>query len=296
LHSRLFATDKKYRKNFFSTCPEDRPLVVQFCGNDPEYVVQAALLVQDMCDAVDLNLGCPQRIAKRGNYGAFLMDQPKLVESMVRALHENLKVPIFCKMRVWKDFDKTLKFAKMLENAGCQLLTVHGRTKEMKGPATGLADWEAIKRIKQAMSIPVLSNGNIRHLQDALDCLKATGADGVMSAEGLLRNPALFSGENIDSFQLSREYVDACAVNPAPIAWIKSHLCKILLEVFSARQDLRDKVFGASSIAELQRALQEVEAEVKSGRPLVRKEREHNESDMVDMFDSCCFFTADGES
>eukprot|EP00975_Prorocentrum_lima_P021183 4459017-Prorocentrum_lima.AAC.1 len=74
LHSRLFANDPLYRKRAFSTCAEDRPLFVQFCGNDADTLVRAAKLVEHQCDAVDLNLGCPQGIARRGRYGAFLLE------------------------------------------------------------------------------------------------------------------------------------------------------------------------------------------------------------------------------
>lgn len=89
LHARLFSESDKYRTEHLSTCPEDRPLFVQFCANDPDVLVQAATHVDDgSCDYVDLNFGCPQRIAKRGHYGAFLMDDLLCVESLVCALHK----------------------------------------------------------------------------------------------------------------------------------------------------------------------------------------------------------------
>lgn len=77
---------------------ECRPLFVQFCANDPETLLKAAKLVEDRCDAVDLNLGCPQRIARRGRYGAFLMDDLDLVERIVRTLAAGLKIPVTCKV------------------------------------------------------------------------------------------------------------------------------------------------------------------------------------------------------
>lgn len=79
LHSRLTVEDKTYLSVNFSTCKEDRPLVVQFCGNDPDTLLQACQKVEDKCDAVDINFGCPQGIAKRGNYGSFLLEKPDLV-------------------------------------------------------------------------------------------------------------------------------------------------------------------------------------------------------------------------
>jgi tRNA-dihydrouridine synthase 1 len=79
LHSRLTVEDKNYLGINFSTSKEDRPLVVQFCGNDPDTLLEACKKVEDQCDAVDINFGCPQGIAKRGNYGSFLLDKPQLI-------------------------------------------------------------------------------------------------------------------------------------------------------------------------------------------------------------------------
>lgn len=147
-NSLVFPDNPLYQLRNFSTCPEDRPLVVQFCGNDKQKLLQSAKLVEPYCDAIDINFGCPQGIAKKGNYGAFLMEQPELARSLVSILHENLRIPVWCKMRVFADYNRTLSFAKTLQDAGCSLLAVHGRTVEMKGELTGLADLKMIKQLK----------------------------------------------------------------------------------------------------------------------------------------------------
>ena len=147
LHARLFLENDKYREEHFTTTLDgsDRPLFVQFCANDPQILLGAARLVQDKCDAIDINLGCPQRIAKKGRYGAFLMDELDTVESMVRTLHDNLDIPVTCKVRIFPEMEKTLHYVKMLERAGCSLLTVHGRTRQMKSAKDYRADWDAIR-------------------------------------------------------------------------------------------------------------------------------------------------------
>jgi hypothetical protein len=81
-HSTCFIKDLKYRAEALQSCPEDRPLLIQFCGNDPKIILEAALIAQDHCDGIDINLGCPQAIAKRGHYGAFLQDEWDLLEEI----------------------------------------------------------------------------------------------------------------------------------------------------------------------------------------------------------------------
>jgi len=265
-HSANFAKYRQYRKKFFVSCPEDRPLIVQFCGNDPSEVLKAAKYVEDHCDAVDLNLGCPQRIAKKGNYGAFLMDDPNTVEAIVRNLSKNLKVPVFCKIRIFEELDRTIAFAKMLEAAGCSLLTVHGRTKEMKGKKAGLANFEYIKAIKLALKIPVISNGNIITIQDVEKALTETGADGVMSAEGILKNPALFSGLNLSPFELAEECIEFGINYKSPILWVKNHVAWILLDYVYDYSICRDKVLACWDFEALKESVREFKEAVREGK------------------------------
>ena len=191
IHARLFNEDKHYEREFFTTCEGDRPLFVQFCGNDPATLLAAAKRIEGQCDAVDLNLGCPQQIARRGNYGAFLAEDLPRVLEIVSTLDRGLSVPVACKIRVQDDLADTLAYAKALVEAGCRILCVHGRTRECG--RHGLADWDAIRAVKESLEIPVIANGNIRCLEDCHACLLATGCDAVMSAETLLENPALFA-------------------------------------------------------------------------------------------------------
>lgn len=195
MHAALFVKDATYRKENLSTSPDDRPLVVQFCANDSETFLSAAKMVESIADAVDLNLGCPQGIARKGHYGAFLQDEWSLIEQIVSKASSSLTIPVCCKIRIFPSVDKTVSYARMLVKAGASFLTVHGRTREQKGALTGIADWSQIAAVKAAVNVPVYANGNIQFKHDIPLCLQATRADGVMSAEGILYNPALFAGE-----------------------------------------------------------------------------------------------------
>ena len=262
LHASVFARDPVYRRDNIQIVPEDRPLIVQFCGNDPEILLKAcqALPVEGI-DGVDLNLGCPQLIAKRGFYGAFLQDRehwPR-IKSIVQNLHHNFRLPISCKIRVFPEIKDTLEYAKMLEAAGCQLLTVHGRTRDMKGPLTGVADWEQIKAVKEALSIPVLANGNIQYYQDFQRCLDETGADGVMTAEGNLHNPAITQSSIHPTWTLAREYLQICRLHPPPMSTVRGHLFKLFQHLFSKHPALRDDCARSESLDDLFKLVQEVQ-------------------------------------
>ncbi|XP_023512932.1 tRNA-dihydrouridine(16/17) synthase [NAD(P)(+)]-like [Cucurbita pepo subsp. pepo] len=262
LHSRIFTENEKYRNMEFTTCQEDRPLFVQFCANDPDVLLEAARRVEPYCDYVDLNLGCPQRIARRGNYGAFLMDNLPLVKAIVEKVASNLQVPVSCKIRVFPNLQDTINYARMLEDAGCSLLAVHGRTRDEKDGKKFRANWSAISAVKNALRIPVLANGNIRHMEDVHNCLQETGVEGVLSAETLLENPALFAGfrtaqwtagceessrdGNLDQADLLVDYLKLCEKYPVPWRMIRSHVHKLLGDWFKIHPHIRED-FNAQS-------------------------------------------------
>jgi tRNA-dihydrouridine synthase 1 len=148
LHSRMLITQKTYKDEHFTTCLQDRPLVAQLCGDDPETLLKAARMLENEVDAIDLNFGCPQGIARRGHYGSYLLGEPDLIVRIVETMSKGLKVPLFCKMRVLKTEEQTLELTRRIEKAGCSLLTVHGRTKEQNKEAVGTCNWDLIKKIK----------------------------------------------------------------------------------------------------------------------------------------------------
>jgi tRNA-dihydrouridine synthase 1 len=200
MSSEKFATDEDYRKSEFQTVPEDRPLVCHFEANDPGHFAAAAKLCEHQCDAIDLNLGCPQRTAFVGHFGSYLLgpEDRELLLSIVKAGSQAVSIPIFVKIRLLDTLEETLLLCRQLRDAGASLIAVHARyraTFHRNGPGArdGPAIMDQIEAIKRVITdIPIIANGNVITYDDVENNLALTKADGVMSAEGILDNPALF--------------------------------------------------------------------------------------------------------
>lgn len=274
ISSNQFATSTAYRAEVLAEANEgDRPLIAQFAGHDPEVLLSAARHVEHMVDAVDLNLGCPQGIARRGRYGAYLLEEEDLVVEIVRRLSEGLAVPVTCKIRLFRgDLDRTLRLCRRLEAAGCAMLTVHGRTRYQNKQTVGTCDFSAIAAVKKAVSIPVFANGGIATFEDVERCLAETAADGVMSSEAALENPALFgrnrdtAGVYVDQVRLAREYLELAALHlPSRGAdgegcpkCVRGHIFKMLFAGLQENTDLRDRVSQASKLGEYRAIVEEL--------------------------------------
>ena len=194
-----FVRSAKYRAQWRLGEPGDAPLVVQLgSGNAADAAAAAALCAQE-CEGcvVELNVGCPQRCAKRTKSGAFLLEDPDRLCEIVAAMRAAVPAAttVACKIRVLEADGDTVALARRLQGAGCGLLTVHGRTRRQGGgKATGgeLASWPTIAAVARAVEIPVVANGNVRHRADAEQCIRETGCAAVMSGCGLLRDPFMY--------------------------------------------------------------------------------------------------------
>lgn len=236
------------------------PLIVQLAGNDPELVANAARNIYEQHSQIsgfDLNCGCPQAIARKGNYGSFLMEQDngKTVCDIVKALRRTVPVPISVKHRLATDPVDNIPRWLALQDAGVSFITVHGRTLYENKVAVGPCHVNWIQTAVQTLTIPVIANGGVEHSDDVNRLLLETGAAAVMSSEGLLETPYLFRGEPVNTrdaqFQVTRDYLAWCAHFPplpgvlgprGSMIVVKGHVFKFLHRYWSQHEDLRDRL------------------------------------------------------
>lgn len=259
LNAKIFLNHRGYREREFQTHPADHPLIAQFCGHDPETIVAAARLVQSQVEAVDLNLGCPQNIARKGHYGSYLQEEWALIRNIISCMHRELTVPVTAKIRIFPNVERTIQYAQMIEAAGAQLLTIHGRLREQRGEKTGLADWDQIRAVREALSIPVFANGNILFADDIPRCLEATGAQGVMTAEGNLYNPAVFEDHYPLVWNMVEEYLTICREEaPASLTAARGHLFKLYRPCLGNFLEHRARLGEAKSFDQLSLVAEEL--------------------------------------
>jgi len=174
------------------TYPEEHPIGVQLFGSDPDIIAEEALKLEDRFDFIDLNFGCPvPKIVKNGE-GSFLLTQPELAGKIFKKLVQTVHIPVTVKMRkgFTPDYQEGIRIAKIAEDSGISMISVHGRSRDQF--YSGKADYEAIRQIKAAVSIPVIGNGDILTGKDAERMLNETGVDGIMIGRGAEGNPWIF--------------------------------------------------------------------------------------------------------
>jgi nifR3 family TIM-barrel protein len=172
----------------------ERPVAIQIYGDDPDEIVQAALLVQQKApDLIDINLGCPARSVARSGAGVGMMRTPLKVARLFRKLSAVLDVPVTAKIRLgWEDCRNYRLIARILEENGAVAIAFHARTKEQG--YGGVADWDAIAEVRALVRIPVIGNGDVKTPADIQRMKAYTGCPAVMIGRAAVGNPWIFSG------------------------------------------------------------------------------------------------------
>jgi len=186
--------NNKNTKALLEIHPEEEPVSLQLFGSDPEVISEIAKRIEELPFAIlDINMGCPVPKIVRNGEGSALMNQPKLVHEIVSKTVKAIQKPVTVKIR--KGFNdesiNAVEIAKIIEDAGAAAVAVHGRTREQY--YSGKADWDIIRQVKAAVSIPVIGNGDVVSGESALAMMRETGCDGVMIGRGAQGNPWIFS-------------------------------------------------------------------------------------------------------
>lgn len=193
ISSKAIVSGNKRTRELMYFSPEERPLAIQIYGADVAAMREAALVVQELgADLCDINMGCPANKVLKGCAGAALMGDLKLAEAIIRSVRDVLTIPLTVKFRLGLDEARRnyLDLGRICEANGVQAVALHARTARQM--FSGTADWSHLARLKEALSIPVIGNGDVREPEDAVRLFADTGCDGVMIGRGATVNPWIF--------------------------------------------------------------------------------------------------------
>ena len=197
INAKALCYDDENTKKMLRMDKDEHPVAVQIFGSDPEFMGKAAIIMNQYPNEIlDINMGCPApKVIKNGD-GSALMRNPKLAAEVLTAVVKNSEKPVTLKIRKGWDDDSVnaVEIAKIAEECGISALAIHGRTREQF--YSGKADWDIIAEIKQAINIPVIGNGDVFEVEDAVNMLEKTKCDAIMIGRGSQGNPWIFKRIN----------------------------------------------------------------------------------------------------
>jgi len=261
----LYYKDKK-TASLMQLDEREKPISIQIFGSEPEIIRQIIPEVEKFSPtSIDINMGCPMpKIVNNGD-GSALMKNPQLAGRVVRAAKDVATVPVTVKIRKGWDSTTAPEFAKVLEDAGADMITVHGRTREQF--YQGFADWDVIREVKNSVKIPVIGNGDIFSGEDAKRMLEETGCDGVMIGRGAEGNPFIFkqvdeylNAGKITYFPTNKEKIEAAIHHVNLVCELKGENRGVLearkhiawyIKGIPHSNELKTKVFTISKMSEM---------------------------------------------
>lgn len=207
INAKALCYDDKNTKKMLNILDEEHPVAVQIFGSEPEFMGKAAQILNDYPNEIlDINMGCPApKVVKNGD-GSALMRNPKLAGQVLDQVVKNSKKPVTLKIRKgWDDNSvNALEIAKIAEDCGICAITIHGRTREQY--YSGQVDWDIIGEVKSQISIPVIGNGDVTSVEDAIRIKDHTGCDAIMIGRGAQGNPWIF--KRIDRYMKTGQLLD----------------------------------------------------------------------------------------
>lgn len=263
----IFHNDEKTKK-LLNVNEEERPIAVQIFGSDAQIMSFAAKEVSEIADIIDINMGCPApKVVKNGD-GSKLLLNPDLIGEIVHEVVKTTKKPVTVKIR--KGWDKSninaVQVAKIIEQAGASAVTIHGRTREEY--YGGKVDLDIIKKVKEAVNIPVIGNGDIKSIEDAKRMFDYCNVDGIMIGRATIGNPWLINQivreekkeiSNEEKLKVLKEHIELAVAEKGEyiaVREMRKHICWYIKNLKESSK-IREKINRIESVQELEACLEE---------------------------------------